>query len=225
MNRFHSAFLPLLLLVLAGCTTSKQKSAEVHQGKVGATEITSFSPIPAGATVEPIIPAEVQKLNKTQVEPAVAAPDAYSLQHRVFPDLLFKTEGQFFASLHGGEFERLREIIAENYGAAYSKAMRMKSVSQPDIVFITFPEPARAPLCYHVALIKKDTTFTYLALEKSDDLLGTGIKSAFCGWTADGSHVNYGDRTYTSLTDFEEEVRAFLARQGSPQPSASTTPR
>lgn len=206
MNRLYSAFLPALLLVLSGCTTGQKPTVSTKQ-------TTTPESAPAQVAVAPATPTT-----------ETPAPDTYALHHRVFPNLLFKTEGKFFDSLHSGEFERLREIIAENYGPAYSKAMRMKSVSLPDIVFITFPEPDRAPLCYHVAFVKKGDTFFYFTLEKAEDILSTGVKSAFCGWTED-MHVNYGPRNYTSLNEFEEDVRSFLARQDEPKPAAVTTPR
>lgn len=204
MNRLSLGFLPVLLLVLSGCTTSPKPTVSTKQPAITESAPVEVPAAPAADT---------------------AAADTYALQHRVFPNLLFKTEGKFFASLHSGEFERLRDIIAENYGEAYSKAMRMKAVSLPDIVFVTFPEPARVPLCYHAAFVKKGDTFLYLTLEKAEDLLSTGVKSALCGWTADGSHVNYGPRYYTAVNEFEDDVRSLLARLDEPKPGAVTTSR
>jgi hypothetical protein len=214
MNRSLFAFLPVFALLVSGCSTPGHKPT------------ASSKPAPASTQPPPsVAPSEPAPAQPPSAPAETPTPDPYTLHHRVFPNLLFKTEGKFFASLHAGEFEQLREIIAESYGPAYTNAMRMKSVSQPDIVFITFAEPARSPLCYHVALAKKGDTFLYFTLEKSDDILEIGIKTAFCGRSPEGDHLNYGPRKYTSLTEFEEEVRAFLARQETPEPAATTTPQ
>lgn len=216
--RFN-AFLPATALLFFGCTTS--------QKPIVSTKPAQPAPAAQAPALAPAEPSPVAIETPVAASPAeeTSTPDTYALHHHVFPDLFFKTDGQFFASLHAGEFERLHQIIAEKYGQAYSKAMRMKSVSQPDIVFITFAEPARPPLCYHIALVRLGETYLYLTLEKSEDILSTGVKSAFCGWTADGNHLNYGARKYTSLNEFEEEVRTFLAKQGELEPTAITTPR
>jgi len=219
-QRLLLAFLPAVGLLFYGCTTSQKPT--VSAPPPPTQPAANAVPATVQATPTAIPNEKPEPTGSVEEKPT---PDPYALHHRVFPNLLFKSEGKFFTTLHDGEFERLREIISENYGPAYSKAMRMKSVSLPDIVFISFAEPARAPLCYHVALIKKGETFLYLTLEKSEDILSTGVKSAFCGWTVDGSHVNYGARHYTSLAEFEEEVRSFLAQQDTPKPAVITTPR
>ena len=142
----------------------------------------------------------------------VQAPeDPYMMQHRVLPRLLFGKEGnEFFAQLMQGDFTALRDTVARTQGTTYAEGMRIKINRNPDIVFITFPEPARMPLCYHVALVKTADGFRYLTLEKTEDLLGQGIFACFCEWTPNGQHMNGGPRTYKSLTEFEREILAQL---------------
>lgn len=211
MKRHSVALLLAIPLLLAACTSMQKpvtNSAPPADATVGTTP-PAASPAPAET---PAIPAEG----------SAPTSDAYSLHHRVLPNLLYTTNGQFFAALHAGDFDRFREAIAENYGPGYSKAMRIKSVSLPDIVFITFAEPERVPLCYHVALAKKDGAFTFFTLEKTEDILSAGMKTCFCEWSPDGAHINHGPRKYTSAAEFEQEVLACMTDNKSDAPAAVT---
>lgn len=151
-------------------------------------------------------PSDAVSINR----PVQPQQDPYMLQHRIIPRILFNSDGQFFAKLHAGEFDTFRAAVAKTNGQAYADGLRFKTTENPDIVFITFPDPARMPLCYHAAMIRTADGFRYLTLERTEDILSQGFLTALCEWTPDGGHHNYGPRTYASLMSFEQEVRSIL---------------
>ncbi|HUG09807.1 MAG TPA: hypothetical protein VMM36_02280 [Opitutaceae bacterium] len=146
----------------------------------------------------------------------------YALHYQIIPGWLFNSNGLFFVSLINEDIDRLRDAIAEIAGAEYAAGVGLKVSENRRIVYITFPKPARTPLCHHVALVRIPGSFRYLTLEQTDNPFSLWRVSFFCEWTSQSARLNYGPRNYTSLQKFEKEVVEFQGTPSLRSPGAAT---
>ncbi len=133
----------------------------------------------------------------------------YYVEHRLIPQWLYGSDGAFFQALEKGDITYLKNAAAEIAGKSFAKDLKVKSIEPGKAVLLTFEKPANSPLCYYAIVAKTDEGFAYYTLEKAIDFEDTGkISTMFCGWTADGSHLNFGPRGYKDEDNF---VKEFLA--------------
>lgn len=130
----------------------------------------------------------------------------YFLQHRLLPRWTFESEGAFFADAAAGEVTQLTDAAAKLVDEAFAKGVAVSRVAGGEGVLISFPPPAEPPECYFVLIVRREKTFEYITLERTEDILGRGAKSVVGAWTREGSHLNHGSRTYSDAGSFLAEV-------------------
>lgn len=126
----------------------------------------------------------------------------YYFEHQLIPHWIFQSKGAFFNDLLAGRTGRLITAAVDNVDEEFAKAMEVELVANQDAVLITFMEPVEPPECYRALVIRKGETFQYVTLEKTEDILQTGVKSVIGEWTAKGSHLNRGPQKYTGAHRF-----------------------
>lgn len=147
----------------------------------------------------------------------------YYVQHRLLRDLSFQSRGLFFADLESGKIERIQGVLTEILGER-AKDIRFEYFKEGSLALITFPEPQQTVDCYFVAVVKVDGGYRYFTLEKTEDIMGLGIKACLCEWTSEGSHLNLGSTKSSDQAAFLQQVRELL-KQETVSPVAVTTPK
>lgn len=132
----------------------------------------------------------------------------YFFQHRQIPNWLFNTDGEFYDDMYAGFLGRLLAAASEIVDEDYSSKIIVESLEEKNAVLITFPSPDSMPNFYFALLIKNENGFSYFTYEKtipSDDNTVVGVVG---GWDSEGSHLNYGPRSYSSAKMFVDDVMA-----------------
>lgn len=159
-------------------------------------------------------------------EPAAGQPEPsardrrYYFEHRLLPKWTHQSGGAFFRDLAANKAGQMLEAAAEIVGREYADSLKVRLLDDPDRILISFLEPQDIALCYHVLLVRLDGAFRFITLEMTEDLLGNGAKSVLGEWTAEGGHLNYGERTYSDGNSFLRETSAGLPGT----PHAETSP-
>ncbi|PTB88457.1 hypothetical protein C9927_04080 [Pseudidiomarina aestuarii] len=166
--------------------------------------------------------ANDEELTKSEAEALVAgllAEDSdesekyiYQFQHRILPEWTHHSDGQFYDELRAGDDSYFREVATEILGEDYANSIEIQSIENEEAVLINFPEPKSFTHCYAVLILKNPNfegavdTFQYITLEKTlphDDHPRLAVLG---NWNAEGSHGNFGARTYTDAQTFLEDV-------------------
>ena len=125
----------------------------------------------------------------------------YVFEHRMLPRWFFEETINFVGALLN-EKEVLYNIIndifvKENVENSYSKEdFRVEASRLTDnimFVKIDFPKPEDEPLCYcsYMFFDEKFEKKRYYCIERGNE---EGDEMPFvCGWTPNGSHINYGN--------------------------------
>lgn len=126
----------------------------------------------------------------------------YNFQHRVLPKWTHGTNGAFYEDLRKGSSERLISAATEIVSKEFAQHLTVRRLPELQGVLITFQKPVEAPECYFVLIVKQGERYRYYTLEMGVDLFKTGVKSVIGEWVADGSHLNFGPRTYDDEASF-----------------------
>jgi hypothetical protein len=164
----------LAILVLSSCASTEVKSPPAAASTTGASD-------PGKAPIERRI---------------------YFYQHKLLPNWTFTTDGAFFRDLKNGELARLRSAASEIVSAEYSAKISATNIPQSNAVLITFEEPTTPPACFFALIRETGSKYYYLTYEKTLDISNAGYIGVVGGWSADGSHCNYGSRTYSDRESF-----------------------
>lgn len=125
----------------------------------------------------------------------------YLFEHRLLPKYFFEDGAKFIGILLDND-EILYDIIndifeKEEVENPYSKeeftVEAARLVEDILLLKICFPEPEEEPLCYcsYMLFDEKFEKKGYFCIEKGNE---AGEYLPFvCGWTPDGSHLNYGN--------------------------------
>lgn len=146
----------------------------------------------------------------------------YQFEHRLLPAWTHQSDGAFYRDLAAGHAEQLIKAAHEIVGSDFATALRLRSLTEPAAVLITFPAPAEVPQCFFAAVVKTESGFRYLTAEKALDLENTGIRAALCEWSAEGSHALMNFTTEVSEEWFLKAIRQLLASPA--EKSAGVTP-
>ncbi len=133
----------------------------------------------------------------------------YYFQHRVLPSWTHDSDGAFFANLQKDSHERFIEVAAEIVNQEFADQIVISQFGDGTEILITFPIPKQIPECYFVYIRKEGDTYRYITLERTEDILGQGMKSVVAEWSPDGAHLNMGPRTYDDAERFLNEVTAY----------------
>ena len=144
----------------------------------------------------------------------------YYLQHRLLPRWVRQPGGAFFDDLSRGVPQQLVSSATDLVDEDYASQIELTVVEPDQIYVLTFPEPYRSPLCYHVAIVKTEDNLRYYTLEKTAAFGLEDDYAMFCGWS-NGSHLNFGARDYKDLESFANELRGL---SGSEEAGAAFTP-
>jgi hypothetical protein len=149
---------------------------------------------------------KVSAPNQTnQNEPQISK-SIYFFQHKLIAQWLYESDGAFFSDLKNGDVTRFMEVASEVINPEYANNIVVTDLAEHDAVLITFPDPYDFPNCYFVLMKKQGATFSYYTYEKTMDLGEQNIGGVLGGWTAEGSHLNYGPRSYRTAPDFVKDV-------------------
>ncbi len=144
----------------------------------------------------------------------------YYFEHRLLPNWTHKSDGIFFRDLRSRAIQKLLDVAADIVGEDYADKIQVRPLEDENRVLISFPEPRELALCYHVLIVREGGSFRIITLEKTEDILGTGVKGVVGEWTAEGSHRNFGPRDYSDGDSFVRELAAGLPGA----PDAETSP-
>lgn len=143
----------------------------------------------------------------------------YYFEHRLLPRWTFESDGRFYEDLKAGKLDRLKDAAGKIVDKEFAAKIVVSGDASPAQVMITFDPPSDSPLCYYVILKKSGGGYGFYTLERTEDLMGIGVKTMVCGWSPEGSHNNYGGRKYTDAATFSSEIE----KMGDPKPSAVTS--
>lgn len=131
-------------------------------------------------------------VSATAVRAAEAAEEQerkiYAFEHRTLPKWTHGSDGAFYTDLASGHAEQLIAKANEFLGTDFGAAIRLRVLQEPEAVLITFPAPTKPPHCFFAAVVKTKDGFRYVTAEKTEDLMGEGLKAVLGEWTADGAH-------------------------------------
>ena len=130
----------------------------------------------------------------------------YYFQHRLLPDWVHNSNGQFFSDLESGIHSKILDAAKEIVDVEFSEALRIESIPEKKAHLITFQTPIETPECFFILIKKEDKGFAFYTLEKSFDLFGKGYQSVVGMWTPEGVHLNLGERKYITLDEFLDEI-------------------
>lgn len=160
-------------------------------------------------------PGALLAANSQAASSTAADKELYAFHHGVIPGILFSENGTlFFNDLFSGTTGPFMKMAEESLGATYAAGIKIVSehYADYDIVLMSFPEPAFEPLNYHAALVRKNGEFRYITLEKGNNIGGADVRSFFCEWKADQTHLDFGPRNYDALNAFRGELLTFLRK-------------
>lgn len=164
-------------------------------------------------------------------DPTSFRPHHYLFAHRVLPQVFYGSTELLLLHLRGEGVEELKRLWQE-VASRLDPVERLPAAGftleitrhEPDlrVFWITLPPAERSPEAHYVALAVRGPERTYYTLEKSISHDGQAT-TAFCTWTREGSHKNFGQAGPPTLEDFRKRVlQAELS--GQPPVEATFTP-
>lgn len=134
-------------------------------------------------------------------DPEKRSKNVYIFEHALLPNLTHRSDGELFKQLQGGSLAKTRALAAEFVDAEFAGALKLTTIKAGVAYGITFEAPLEPPHCHHALVVKRGDAFEYFTLEMSFEQ-----KTALCGWTKDGKHLNMGFRDYTDLKSFAKDA-------------------
>jgi hypothetical protein len=144
--------------------------------------------------------------------------------HKVLPSLFFADPHRFIELLKSGgdEFLRLlwdkvgQDLGKQNGSMSGSMSCVVEQLdASTELALITLPEPQGIAEAYFVAVVLRPSAppqegiTRFFTLEKGASL-DESPRTVFCEWTADEAHLNYGDGSVPTVTDFRRSIRENL---------------
>lgn len=131
----------------------------------------------------------------------------YYFQHRVISKWVFESEGWFYADLLHGNLEKLVNAAEEIVSTDYANGLAVTPLEGHPAILIVFPHPDAPPNCYYALIVKDgDNEFRYFTYESTIDITKSRIYGVVGGWDREGSHSNFGGRTYKTSEEFVADV-------------------
>ncbi|WP_189355550.1 hypothetical protein [Undibacterium squillarum] len=125
------------------------------------------------------------------------------------------SSGAFFLDSQQGKLNRFKEVARKVAPESYVDGIQVKNIPDLNSVLFIFPEPARMPLCYFILVRKvpdKENSYQFYTYEKSVSLFDKSQFRAVVGGidANDGSHMNFGSRTFRDADSFVDDIRRML---------------
>lgn len=181
-----------IVLLLAGCgSTTVKDNANSEAGTGEANSVAQSSAEHSSAGGEQEIPLDKR---------------IYYLQHRLIPDWVFQSEGEFFFDIYNGQVDQLMDAVADLVSPEYARQIDVTPLYDKNAVVIRFPPPEEMPQCFYVLVKKRDDGFHYYTYEKAMNFGDDSVVGVLGGWDSEGSHQNYGPRSYSAQQDFVSDV-------------------
>ncbi|MGJ8694534.1 MAG: hypothetical protein ACSHW0_18900 [Thalassotalea sp.] len=160
-----------------------------------------------------VLVALLSACNSTPKQEIAAKPDRleeiplakkiYFLQHKILPEWTFTSDGEFYADLLQGDLTRIKAAASEVVSPSYALAIKSEVIAGNPAVLITFEQPKTPANCFYVIVQKSQDGFNFYTYEKTMNFdTGNAVVGVVGAWSADGSHSNFGGRTYTQASDF-----------------------
>lgn len=137
----------------------------------------------------------------------------YHFQHRLLPRWTHDPDGRFCSDLVQSPETCVQSAAGAVIGQEFAEAMAVERLTAPEGILLTFPPPDDAPACFYAFIVPLEHGRRFLTLEKTEDDFNQGYLSFLCEWTGDGTHLNYGGKTYTNKTAFLSDVSKLLSPQ------------
>ncbi|MEN7343044.1 MAG: hypothetical protein AAAFM81_08865 [Pseudomonadota bacterium] len=170
------------MLLLTSCVTQEAPQQTVEVASSDATE--------AGAKEASEVPRSRR---------------VYYFQHRMMPQWLFESNGEFFNDMMLGYRMSLRDAAEEVVDADFAGALHVDYNETYDAVLFSFEAPDSPPNCFFVALQRTNDGFRFITYESTipldDDVVGVVGE-----WRENGNHGNLGPRSYRTLEAFADDM-------------------
>ena len=139
----------------------------------------------------------------------------YYLQFVGIKTAMTSSSGAFFLDSQQGKLNRFKEVARKVAPESYVEGIQVKNIPDLNSVLFIFPEPARMPLCYFILVRKvpdKENSYQFYTYEKSVSLFDKSQFQAVVGGIDpnDGSHMNFGSRTFRDADSFVDDIRRML---------------
>lgn len=131
----------------------------------------------------------------------------YFFQHKLLPEWTFTSNGDFFDDLALGDLTKLKAAATKIISKDYAEMIKTEVVQNQAAVLITFPQPKSFTECYYILITKTKNDFAFYTYEKTMSFeQNDPVKGVVGIWSKEGGHGNLGPRTYTSASDFIQDV-------------------
>jgi hypothetical protein len=132
----------------------------------------------------------------------------YYLQHKVLPQWTHESEGKFLYDLMNDDLSQLKEVASDFISPEYAENITVKNIDGRNLAIIIFPQPKFPTHCFFVLIRRNEDSFYYTTYEKpsmffTDDNDFVGVVG---GWSSEGSHLNFGPRSYSDLDSFIKDM-------------------
>ncbi|WP_199611154.1 hypothetical protein [Flocculibacter collagenilyticus] len=136
----------------------------------------------------------------------------YYVQHKLIPDWLFVSEGEFFNDLLTQKDGQIRGAMSEIISPEYAAAVQIRPIEKwgVEAVLFIFPRPKSPANCFYTLAYLDDDKLHYRTYEMALNLYDDELVGIVGGWTSDGSHKNYGGRTYQDHESFIDDILSHV---------------
>ena len=128
----------------------------------------------------------------------------YHFQHRLLPNWVHGTKGEFYKDLLAGRSKALMRAASK-----YSQKVSVKTYPKKGGVLLGFQSPIEPTECYFAYISKTPKGFRFFTYEKSVDLFGDGLKGSIGEWHPGARRSNLGFRKYTDENSFLADVQSY----------------
>jgi len=163
----------------------------------------------ASTTPQPTNKAPTTKTNTAHDKEPTFQQKVYYFQHRMLPEWVHKSNGNFYLDMMNGDIHQLRRAAAEVISVEYAEAIQIIPYEKSSAVLFVFPEPKAPANCFFAFVKKEGDSYTYTTYENTlklglpDDDKVVGVVGS---WDKEGNHNNYGARGYSDVESFVKEV-------------------
>lgn len=130
-------------------------------------------------------------------------------QHTLLPRLLQQNYPAVLNSIEQGNIEELVSLARNEVDEPFSKALVLHRYPEKEIYILEFEQPNNVKDCFFLGIKKEASGLPgmYL-LEKGSSLSDTGNASVLFKRKSDGAFTKLGDRKYSDLSSFLQEIDA-----------------